>query len=153
MKMQPMLAKGGLFVLFVIVFFSIGISVISFFYNYSNPFQFSVRLFALNGFFALCIAAFLTLFLKEIRSQFGKPFLNVHHYFAVVGLILVTLHPVSLLIQSLDPTIFLPNLSSFYLFWLLAGRQALLIIYIAVIAGILLIKVPKYNKEHRLEQY
>lgn len=141
--------KGKIF-LILIILFAILISIFSYYYSYSDPFSFSLRLFALNGFFSLSIAAYMNLFLKDIRRVFNKSFINVHHYFAITGLILVTLHPVSLFIQSLDPTIFLPNLSSFYQFLLLGGRQALLTIYIAVLAAILLIRIPKYRKYWRV---
>ena len=146
---MPSNGKGKI-VLILIILFAIIVSVFSYFYSYSDAFNFSLRLFALNGFFSLCIAAFMTSFLKDIRRVFNNPFINVHHYFAITGLILATLHPVSLFIRSFDPTIFLPNLSSFYLFWLLAGRQALLTIYIAALAAFLLIKIPKYRNYWRV---
>ena len=146
---MPVSGKGK-FVLILIILFAIFVSVFSYFYNYSDLFNFSLRLFALIGFFSLSVAAYMTPFLKDIRRVFSKPFINVHHYFAIIGLILVTLHPVSLFIQSFDPTIFLPNLSSFYLFLFLGGKQALLTIYIALLAAILLIKIPKYRAYWRV---
>ena len=140
---MPLSRKGYIFLVGVVMF-SVGVSVFSYLVAYSHPFELSVRLFALNGFLALSIATIMTPFLKEIKRHFNKSFLEIHHSFAVVGLVLITLHPITLFIQVLDPAIFLPNLSSFYLFWLFAGRQALIVIYIALAAALLRRKIPKY---------
>ena len=138
------LSRKGYVFLVCVIFFAIGVSVFSYSVAYSHPFELSVRLFALNGFLILSIAAIMTPFLKEIKHHFNKSFLEMHHSFAATGLVLITLHPIALFIQVLDPAIFLPNLSSFYLFWLLAGRQALIVIYVSLAAALLRRKIPKY---------
>ena len=135
--------KGYVFLIFVILF-TAGVSIFSYSVAYSHPFELSVRLFALNGFLMLSIAAIMTPFLKEIKHHFNKSFIEMHHSFAALGLVLITLHPIALFIQTLNPAIFLPNISSFYLFWLLAGRQALIVIYISLAAALLRQKIPKY---------
>lgn len=128
----------------IIVLFAIAVSLLAFFTSYRNPFNLSVRLFALNGFIALSIAAIMTPFLKEITLLLKRPFLRIHHYFAAAGLVLITLHPIALAIQLTNPAVFLPNLSSFHLFLLYGGRQALIIIYIALIAVLLRRKAIAY---------
>lgn len=111
---------------------------------YGDPFNVIARLLALWGFLALAIAAILTPFLREVMNVFGRPFLLVHHTFAAVGLLLPTLHPVTLAISAMTPAIFIPVFSSWERFWLLAGRPALYLLYIAF-AGVLLRKyIPKY---------
>lgn len=140
---MPMI-KAGYFFLACVVIFAVIISLISYSIAYAHAFELSVRLLALNGFIALSIAAIMTPFLREIRSIFNKPFLQIHHSFAAVGLVLITLHPIVLSIQTLNLSVFLPNFSSVYSFFSAGGRQALIIIYIAV--GFVLIrrKIPKY---------
>ena len=128
----------------LLIVFALAISIIAFTVNSSNPYNLSVRLFALNGFIALSIATILTAFLKEVTLFFKKPFTRIHHYFAAVGLVLITLHPLVLAIQMANPTVFLPNLNSIYMFLFFGGRQALIIIYIAVVAVLLRRRIMAY---------
>ena len=128
----------------LLIVFALAISIIAFTVNSSNPYNLSVRLFALNGFIALSIATILTAFLKEVTLFFKKPFTRIHHYFAAVGLVLITLHPLVLAIQMANPAVFLPNLNSIYMFLFFGGRQALIIIYIAVVAVLLRRKIMAY---------
>jgi hypothetical protein len=101
-------------------------------------------LFALNGFIALSIAAILTPFIKEVTLFFKKSFIKVHHYFAASGLLLITLHPISVVIQALNPALFLPNVGSFYLFLFYGGSVALIAIYTAFGAVLLRRKAVAY---------
>jgi predicted ferric reductase len=140
------LNRNGLIFLILVLLFSVGVSIFSYIVDYSDPYNLSVRLFALNGFFFLATASMMTPFLKEIRSYFNKSFIDMHHSFAAIGLVLVTLHPLTLFARALNPLIFLPNFSSFNSFWMLAGRQALIVIYIALVAVFLPRKIPKYWK-------
>ncbi len=110
----------------------------------ANPVNLAVRLFALNGFIALSVATIMAAFLKEITLFFKKPFTRIHHYFAAAGLVLITLHPVTLAIQYSNPTVFLPNLNSLYLFMFFGGRQALILIFIAFAAVLLRRKITRY---------
>jgi len=128
----------------LIVLFALAVSILAYTNVYSNPFNLSLRLFGLNGFIALSIAAILTAFLKEITLFLKKPFIKVHHYFAAAGLVLITLHPIMLAIQLLNPAVFLPNVESLYLFMYFGGRQALIIVYIAIGAVLLRRKIAAY---------
>jgi DMSO/TMAO reductase YedYZ heme-binding membrane subunit len=128
----------------VVVVFALAVSLIAYTVASANPWNLSVRLFALNGFIALSIAAIMTAFLKEITLFFKKPFTKIHHYFAAAGLVLITLHPIILAIQRLNPAVFIPNLDSLYQFFAAGGRQALIIIYIAIAAVLLRRKIPSY---------
>ncbi len=138
------LGREGVIFVVAVVLFALAVSVVAFSVSYSNPLAFSVRLFALNGFIALSIAAIMTPFLREITLYFKKPFIRVHHYFAAVGLTLITLHPVTLAVMLMNPAVFVPNLNSLYLFLFFGGRQALIIIYIAVVAVLLRRKMVAY---------
>jgi len=128
----------------LIVLFALAVSILAYTNVYSNPFNLSLRLFGLNGFIALSIAAILTAFLKEITLFLKKPFIKVRHYFAAAGLVLITLHPIMLAIQLLNPAVFLPNVESLYLFMYFGGRQALIIVYIAIGAVLLRRKIAAY---------
>jgi len=139
-----LLGKNGYTFLICVFVFAMAVSAISFFIDAPNPFMLSARLFALNGFLFLSIATIMTPFLREISRVFNKSFIRIHHSFAAVGLVLITLHPITIFIQSFNLNIFLPDFSSFYGFWLLAGRQALIVIYIGLAAALLRRKIPKY---------
>ncbi len=106
-----------------------------FFTAYDNLFQLVIRISALSGFVSLVIASILSMYLREIRTHFNRPFMTVHHVFAALGLILATAHPVTFAIYVASLTVFIPDFSSWYAFWSLAGRQALYVIYIAVLAA------------------
>lgn len=128
----------------VIIVFALAISALAFTVDASKPFSLAVRLFALNGFIALSVASILSAFLKEVTLFFKKPFTRIHHYFAAAGLVLITLHPVVLAIQYLNLAVFLPNFGSLELFLYYGGRQALIIIYIALVAVLLRRKIQAY---------
>ena len=127
-----------------IVAFGLSVSVLASTVSSGNPWNLAVRLFALNGYIALSVAAIMTAFLKEITLFLKKPFTRVHHYFAAAGLVLITLHPVSLALQSLNPAVFLPSVESVYSFLFFGGRQALIIIYVALAAVLIRKKIAAY---------
>jgi DMSO/TMAO reductase YedYZ heme-binding membrane subunit len=138
------LGKSGYTFLICVFLFAVTVSLISFFIDSSDPLRLSARLFALNGFLFLSIATIMTPFLREISRIFNRSFIRIHHSFAAVGLVLITLHPITFFIQSFNLNIFLPDFSSFFGFWLLAGRQALIVIYIGLAAALLRKRIPKY---------
>ena len=88
-------------------FFGVAVSLCAFSVGNIDPLTLTIRLLALNGYIALSIAAIMTPFLKEITLFFKKSFVKVHHYFAAAGLLLITLHPIAVFTQTLDPTVFL----------------------------------------------
>jgi predicted ferric reductase len=101
-------------------------------------------LLALNGYVALSIAAILTPFIKEVTLFFKKSFIKVHHYFAAAGLLLITLHPISVAILFMNPRILLPNFESLSNFFFYGGSIALISIYTAFGAVLLRRKVVPY---------
>jgi hypothetical protein len=103
----------------------------------NTPELFFLRLFALYGYFMLATAATMSPFLKEIHQIFGKPFLKVHHVFAFGGLSFITLHPILYTIIQMNPTVFIPDFTSWGSFWTFAGSPALILIYLAFF-GVLL---------------
>ncbi|RXE55261.1 hypothetical protein ABH15_10785 [Methanoculleus taiwanensis] len=133
---MPLTRSGLLFAAVILALYA-GITAAVLTSPYGDPLNVMVRLLALWGFIALSIATILTPFLRDIRRVFGRPFLAVHHTFAAVGILLPTLHPVAAAINAADLAVFIPVFSPWTTFWVLAGRPALYILYIAL-AGVLL---------------
>jgi len=102
-----------------------------------------VMFFGLYGYLFLSVATLMTPFLKEITQAFGKPFLKIHHAFSILGIVFITLHPVFNAIER-NLSVFVPSFDSWERFWMLAGRPAFIILYIALFAALLRAKAPKY---------
>ncbi len=113
----------------------------------------AVRLCALYGLAALSISTAMTPFVKEITRSFGRPFLTIHQSFAILGLIFITLHPVFFAISAMDILVFVPKFDSWLVFWELAGRPALYILYVAASAALLRRKIPKYWRSFHMLTY
>ncbi len=110
----------------------------------SDAFSFFIRLGALFGFTSMFIATTMSPFMVQLYKIFGKPFVKQHHIYSIFGLIMVTLHPVVFAISVMNILVFIPDVSSWLAFWELAGRPALIIIYIGALAAILRTKIKKY---------
>ena len=95
-----------------------------------------IRLSALIGLLSLSIATLMTPFLRQIYTLLGRPFMTVHHIFALSGLIFATVHPLSIALSRTDFSIFIPVLDSWSDFWRYGGRQALILLYIALVFGV-----------------
>lgn len=110
----------------------------------ADPMRAAVRFFGLYGFLFLSVATLTTPFLREVTQAFGKPFLKVHHGFSILGIVFITLHPVFNAIERLSLSVFVPNFDTWNRFWMLAGRPAFIILYVAVVAAFLRAKAPKH---------
>ena len=144
------LTKKGLAILILIGIIFIAVIIIqSVFFTY-GAINFFIRLFGLWGYLCLAIAAIMSPFLKEINRIFGRPFIKMHHIFAFSGLCLITLHPVFYAIYSKTASVFIPGFSSWYEFWLFAGRPALIILYIALITILFRRKIKPWRIIHAL---
>ena len=131
-KKLVLVSIASLYILIIIIFA---------FTNHLDPYNTIIRLFALLGYLSMVITAMMTPFAVELYKLFKKSFIKMHHFFAICGIILITLHPVIFAINTLNPFAFIPVINDWVLFWELAGRPALILIYIAVIAGILRKKI------------
>jgi predicted ferric reductase len=149
---MPIKRNGWLFILVVLLLYIL-ITVLALFTAYTDPLSFAVRLCALYGFTALALATIMTPFLKEITQAFGRPFIRIHHLFSIFGLIFATLHPVFFAIQQMDLAVFIPRFDSWIIFWELAGRPALYILYIATAAALLRLMIPKYWRYFHVLMY
>ena len=118
--------------------------IILFLLNLGSGFGIPIRLFALLGLSSMFVASMITPCQKELYKIFKVPFVKIHHYLTIFGLTVITLHPVLFAIERAIATtaregasVFLPVFTSAFDFWLLAGRPALIIIYIAVIGALI----------------
>ncbi len=136
-----------------IVGFALAVSIIAFLMDHSDPLLLLARLLALNGFISLAVAAIMDAFLKEITLFLKRPFLGVHHYFAAVGLAFVTVHPIVVAFQTLNPSIVLPNFSSLYAFFLYGGSIALIVLYVAFGGALLRQKIAHYWRPVHMLMY
>ena len=102
----------------IIIAFAAAVSIFAFSLSTISPLIFLISLLALNGFIAVSNADIMTPFIKEITLFLKKPFTKVHHYFAAAGLMLITLHPITVAIQTANPAILLPQVQSLNLFFL-----------------------------------
>jgi len=143
------LRKTGVIVILGIVLLTLGIGLLVL--PHASPellegevFHVFTRLLGLYGFMFLSVTTLTTPFLREVTQAFGKPFLKIHHAFSILGIVLITSHPVSNAIDRLSLGVFLPNFSSWEVFWMLAGRPAFFLLYIAVATSLLRVKASRY---------
>lgn len=142
-KPSPKISQTGIIIM-AIIFVLFAITTIIYATIPSNTtYNWFIRLFGLYGFIFLALASMMSPFLTELYKIFGKPFLKLHHFCAIAGLALITLHPILLAIERNSLLVFLPNFDSFLMFWTLAGRPSLILIYIALV-GVLFKKKLKY---------
>lgn len=137
------LKKEAIFIIAATISLYVLILVLFLLTPFTDGFNFVIRFGALFGFTSMFIATMMTPFVVQLYKIFGKSFVKMHHIYSIAGLILITLHPVAFAIFRLDITVFLPDFSSWYGFWSLGGRLALLLIYIAVIGALLRKKFMK----------
>ncbi len=128
----------------LVLVFALAVSLLAYFTFYANALDLTVRLLALNGYIAVSIAAVMTPFLKEITLFFKKPFTKVHHYFAAVGLTLLTVHSITAVVLLANPFVLLPNVASIYLFFAFGGSVALIALYVAFVAVLLRRKIAAH---------
>ncbi len=120
--------------------------IIIFINGFDNFFQLFRRITGLAGIASLFIAILLSLLARQSRQIFGVTYIKVHHFFSIIGIILISLHPVIMAIDFGTSRIFIPDFSSWNAFLANAGRPALYLIYIATIAAILRRNIVKYWK-------
>lgn len=106
--------------------------------------HFFIRLFALLGIVTLFLAIISSAFTRWLSITFGRTFKKIHHLLSISGLVLITLHPVVVALNQMDLGIFIPRFDSWDIFWALAGRPALIIIYAVLAAALLMKTIPRY---------
>jgi hypothetical protein len=102
----------------------------------ATPFDALVRGAALLAYLLIFIASVTSLYLRELTRFFGRPFVTVHHFAAVTGLVAAVLHPLLVAVRAGSPSVFLPRFDSLGIFLTLGGRPALYLILIAAGAAV-----------------
>jgi Ferric reductase like transmembrane component. len=139
-------AGYGIVGLIVLLFVLVTAVVLSDPSVYADPVRGVIRLSALYGFLMMAIATVMTPHLVLVARTFGKTFIRIHHTFAAFGIVLTTLHPISLL----NPAAFIPSFQSWILFWAQGGRIAFILLYIAIIGGLLRTRWKYWRYPHTL---
>jgi predicted ferric reductase len=118
----------------LILFLELIISALT--YNYEDATQFGIRATGLVGFASLFVSVIMSNFFEEYKEKNKKNLLS-HHLFSIIGIVLITLHPVILAINKADIGVFLPKFDSWNVFWELGGRPSLILLYIGFVSGFL----------------
>ena len=118
----------------LILFLELIISALT--YDYEDVAQFGIRVTGLIGFASLFVSVIMSNFFEEYKEK-NKKSLFSHHLFSIIGIVLITLHPVIFAINKADIGVFLPKFDSWEVFWELAGRPSLILLYIGFVSGIL----------------
>lgn len=113
---------------------------------YENEYQLGIRVTGLVGFASLFASVIFIDFLVEIDEN-GKKKLLYHHLFSIIGIVLITLHPVILAIDKANLAVFIPKFNSWMSFWKLAGSLSLILLYIGFLSGVL---IRLYKKSYKL---
>ncbi len=103
---------------------------------FMRPVDWAVRLPALVGYLAVFAAAVTSAYLRQMVRWFGRPFLTVHHYLAIAGLVLLTLHPLAAALRAQSASLFVPDLSSALEFVRWGGRPAWYLLLAAAVAAV-----------------
>jgi hypothetical protein len=101
------------------------------------PLYWLVRGAAMVGYIAVFLAILSSAYMRELYRMLGRPFIWGHHVLSVSGLILLTLHPIALAIALTDVLIFVPRFDSWTIFFQLAGRPALYVMWVATVGALL----------------
>ncbi len=103
----------------------------------NQPVDWLIRVTALAGYFCVLAAIVSSAYMRQMTQFFGKSFLKVHHIASIVGLALVTVHPLGVAWKQLSLRVFVPDASSWYQFLLLGGRPSWFLIVIASLVAAL----------------
>ena len=119
----------------LILFLELLISALT--YKYEDITQFGIRVTGLIGFASLFASIIMSNFFEEYIVK-NKNDMFTHHIFSIIGIIFITLHPAINAINKADFGVFLPKFDSWDVLWELAGRPALILLYVGFVSGILL---------------
>ncbi len=84
-----------------------------------------IRVTALVGYVTVFATSLFSLYTRQLSRVFGRSFQQLHHLFAIGGLTLLAIHGAAVAVQLRSLGAFLPDFSSVYAFFSLAGRPAL----------------------------
>jgi len=94
------------------------------------------RVMALAGYLSIFLASLMSLYTRQLVRYFGRPFQKLHHLYSIGGLALLAIHGTAVAINVGSLTAYLPDFSSFYDFFRLAGRPALWLFAITTLTAL-----------------
>lgn len=100
----------------------------------------------LSSFCAIMTSAFT----KDIKRLLGKPFLPIHHVFAVAALALMIIHASAFAVLMKDPAVFLPETGSLRDFLAFGGRAALPLFILTAATARFSRSIPWWKAIHTL---
>lgn len=96
-----------------------------------------VRAAALLGYAYILFATVSSAFMSALVRRFGRPFVTLHHWLSITGLVLISAHPLLLAATGGGWATFVPELGSWRGFWTYAGRPAWFLLLLAAAAAAL----------------
>lgn len=104
---------------------------------YGTPLNWFIRGAAILGYLSVFLAIVSSAYMRQLVRFFGRSFVQVHHILSVTGLVLLTLHPLGVALDSANLGVFLPRFDSWLVFLQLGGRPAWYLIGAAALAAVL----------------
>ncbi len=101
-----------------------------------EPLDRVIRAAAMLGLSGVFLATLSAIYVRELTRFFGTPFIKLHHYVTVTSLLLLTVHPLGVAVQSGTLAAFVPDVGSWFLFFLYGGRQAWFLLGIAAFVAL-----------------
>ena len=95
-----------------------------------------IRATALLGYVAVFATSLFSLYTRQLSKFFGRSFQQLHHIFAIGGLTLLAIHGFAVAWKLQSLTALLPDFSSVYAFFSLAGRPALWLFVITALTAL-----------------
>ena len=136
----------------VSVFFGIlAIIIFTLFQKIDMPLQMIDRATGLIAYLFLFLAILSSEYMRQMKGIFGKSFISMHHWLARIAVFLMLIHPIAFALEERSIMVFIPVFYPLMEFLELAGRPALYLIIIAVLAGIYSKRIiKKWKKIHYL---
>ena len=95
-----------------------------------------IRVAALVGYISVFATSLFSLYKRRLSKFFGRSFQQLHHVFSIGGLTLLAIHGAAVAWRLRSLAAFLPDFSSVYAFFSLAGRPALWIFVLTTLTAL-----------------
>ncbi|MHB0875381.1 MAG: hypothetical protein ACYC5O_04975 [Anaerolineae bacterium] len=95
-----------------------------------------IRVASLLGYQTMFLVIVSSAYLRQMLRWFGRPFLKVHHLATLVGLALITLHPIAVVLQMAAARLLLPQFQSLRSFFQYGGAPALYLFVVAALVAV-----------------
>ncbi|MFP4481878.1 MAG: ferric reductase-like transmembrane domain-containing protein [Thermovirgaceae bacterium] len=109
-----------------------------------------VRGAGILGYFSSFFAIMASAFTRKLNKIIGKPFLPVHHLFAVAALSLMVIHASAYSLYMKDPGVFIPETDSLQGFLAFGGRAAIYLFILTAATARFSRSIPWWKAIHTL---